>query len=142
MTTPAHRNGNVERVIPFDDANRKLWMPCSKLFDGRANEATDCAFTHESGDTKTADEYEKLPAADRERFWGMPSVRRDLKLGRTPLHFAYKHSLLWKAWLVRANSRFFPSSLALQDSATARGRRASMHFRPLTSLVELIYSVW
>jgi len=24
MTTPAHRNGNVERVIPFDDANQKL----------------------------------------------------------------------------------------------------------------------
>jgi len=24
MTTPAHRGGNIERVIPFDDANRKL----------------------------------------------------------------------------------------------------------------------
>ena len=29
---------------------------------------TDCAFTHESGDTMTKDEYEHIPAVDRKRF--------------------------------------------------------------------------
>jgi hypothetical protein len=65
---------------------------CSKLVDGRANEATDCAFTHESGNTMTADEYEKLPAADRERFKECPQCGAILNLEELLLHLAYKHS--------------------------------------------------
>jgi hypothetical protein len=67
-------------------------MPCSKLVDGRANEATDCAFAHESGDTMTTDEYEKLPVVDRKRFMECPKCREILSLEELLLHLAYKHS--------------------------------------------------
>jgi hypothetical protein len=68
-------------------------MPCSKLVDGHANKATDCAFTHESGDTMTTDEYEKLPTVDRERFMECPECREILSLEELLLHLAYKHSV-------------------------------------------------
>jgi hypothetical protein len=56
------------------------------------NEATNCGFTHESGDTMTTDEYQKLPAADRERFMECPKCREILGLEDLLLHLAYKHS--------------------------------------------------
>src|SRR5262249_23037204 len=59
-------------------------MPCSKLVHGRANEATDCAFTHESGDTMTTDEYEKLRVVDRKRFTECPKCREILSLEELP----------------------------------------------------------
>ena len=58
----------------------------------RANEATDCAFTHESGDTMTTDEYENLPVADRNHFMECPKCKDILSLEELLLHLAYKHS--------------------------------------------------
>ena len=40
----------------------------------------------------TADEYKKLPAADRERFMECPECREILSLEEVLLHLAYKHS--------------------------------------------------
>jgi hypothetical protein len=55
------------------------------------NEATDCAFTHEPEDTMTTNEYQKLPAVDRERFMECPECREILSLEELLLHLAYKH---------------------------------------------------
>jgi uncharacterized C2H2 Zn-finger protein len=40
----------------------------------------------------TADEYEKLPAVDREGFMECPRCREILSLEELLLHLAYKHS--------------------------------------------------
>jgi hypothetical protein len=56
------------------------------------NEATGCAFTHESWDTMTADEYEKLPAVDRRGFMECPECGEILSLEELLLHLAHKHS--------------------------------------------------
>jgi len=58
----------------------------------KAFEATDCAFTHESGDTMTMDEYERLPVADRKSFMECPKCREILRLEELLLHLAYKHA--------------------------------------------------
>jgi hypothetical protein len=60
--------------------------------DESVNQATDCAFTHESGDTMTTDEYEKLPAVDRKHLMECPECREILSLEELLLHLAYKHS--------------------------------------------------
>jgi hypothetical protein len=57
------------------------------------NEATDSAFTSESGEkTMTADEDEKLAAVDRERFMECPQCGQILSLEELLLHLAYKHA--------------------------------------------------
>ena len=58
----------------------------------RVNEPTECAFTHELGDTMTTDEYEKLPAVDRRRFMECPECREILSLEELLLHLVCKHS--------------------------------------------------
>jgi hypothetical protein len=40
----------------------------------------------------TANEYEKLPAVERERFMECPECREILSLEEVLLHLAYKHS--------------------------------------------------
>jgi hypothetical protein len=82
----------LSEVTPAPQQLNREASPWTFYIRCRFNEATDCAFPPESGNTMTADEYGKLPAVERERFMECPECREILSLEEVLLHLAYKHS--------------------------------------------------
>ena len=92
VTLRAHARLRTLRIFPELRQLPEIPRRLNQHPRGRClfNEATDCARTHESGDTMTADKHEKVQAAERERFMECPQCGEILSLEELLLHLAHK----------------------------------------------------